>query len=295
VDSFLDRPQARIAYRVEAAPPEAAPGTPVLVTHSFLGSRELEDRIGVFDWSPVRSGGKPLIRFDARGHGASSGDSDAERYRWPALAEDLLAVVDAAVPDASAIDVIAESTGCGTLLWAASLAPERFRRLVLVIPPTIREVRAEQAEIYLASAQLIELRGAEAWARMIETFPPVPLLSAGGWERARKVPVDIALLPSVLRGAAASDLPADDVLAGIRQETLILAWETDPSHPVTAAEHLARLLPNATLEVATEPESVRDWGERVAAFLAAPEPGQGSGPNVPATSAAGTTEAASGS
>jgi pimeloyl-ACP methyl ester carboxylesterase len=266
VDSYLERPRARIAYNVEGALGDAIP---VVVTHSFLGSRQLEDTIGVFDWGPVARAGQPLIRFDARGHGSSSGEAVEEQYRWPALAEDLLAVMDAAAPDAAVVDALGESTGCGTVLWAVSKAPERFRRLVLVIPPTIRETRAEQADIYRASAQLIELRGAEAWNRMIQTFPPVPLLSAGGWERARKVPVDIELLPTVLRGAAGSDLPADEVLAGIRQETLILGWATDTSHPIASAEHLARLLPNATVEIAEEPESVRDWGERVAEFLGA--------------------------
>jgi 3-oxoadipate enol-lactonase len=264
VDSYLERSRARIAYNVEG---RLGDGVPVVVTHSFLGSRQLEDTVGIFDWGPVQRGGQPLIRFDARGHGASSGEAVEEQYRWPALAEDLLAVVDAAAPDAPVIDALGESTGCGTVLWAVAQAPERFRRLVFVIPPTIREIRAEQADIYRASAQLIELRGAEAWTRMIETFPQVPLLSAGGWERARKVPVEIDLLPTVLRGAAESDLPPDEVLAGIRQETLILGWATDPSHPIASAEHLAGLLPNATVEIAEEPESVRDWGERVAAFL----------------------------
>jgi hypothetical protein len=80
--------------------------------------------------------------------------------------------------------------------------------------------------------------------------------------------VEIDLLPAVMRGAAASDLPPDDVLKGFQQETLILAWTTDVNHPTSSAEHLSRVLPNSSLEIATDPDQVRGWGDRVAAFLA---------------------------
>jgi pimeloyl-ACP methyl ester carboxylesterase len=265
VDAFLDRPNARIAYSVQGRLDGAKP---VVIAHSFLASRELEDRIGIFDWSPAAGNGSALIRFDARGHGQSSGETAEEDYRWPALAQDLLAVLDAAAPGVSTVDAVAESTGCGTLLWAVSQAPERFGRLVLVIPPTVRDTRAEQGELYRATAGLVEFRGAEAWARLVDTFPSIPLLDAGGWARARQVPVDLSVLPAVLRGAAGSDLPPDEVLSGLQQPTLILGWTTDPSHPTASAELLARLLPNSTMEIASEPDEVRGWGARAAAFLA---------------------------
>lgn len=262
---FVDRPGARIAYAVTGADS----GLPaVLVTHSFLASRQLEDELGIFDWSPVTTLGKRLIRFDARGHGESSGGTDEAEYRWPALAEDLLAVADTVSTDADPVDAIAESTGCGTVLWAVTRQPERFRRLVLVIPPTVREERSEQGEVYRASASLIELRGAEAWARLVDHFPPVPLLDRGGWSRARRIPVPLDLLPSVLRGAAASDLPAESALAALPHETLVLAWTTDVNHPVSSAEYLVNVLPNARLVVADDPDQVRGWGALAAEHLA---------------------------
>ncbi len=265
VDQFVDRPGARIAFNVEDGETE---GTPVVITHSFLASRGLEDSIGIFDWTPVRNRGKRLIRFDARGHGASSGEPGVEPYRWRALAEDLLAVADAAAPDHRAVDAIGESTGCGTLLWAVTKEPERFRRLVLVIPPTIRETRAEQSGIYQATADLIELRGPEAWSRVVDNFPPVPLLDAGGWARAREVPVSTDLLPSVLRGAAASDLPPEEALRALPQETLVLAWTTDPNHPTSSAEYFGEMIPRSRVHIASDPDDVRQWGEMVAEFLA---------------------------
>jgi pimeloyl-ACP methyl ester carboxylesterase len=265
VVAYVDRPGARIAYAVTGAD---AGREPVLVTHSFLASRALEDEIGVFDWTPVTELGKGLIRFDARGHGESSGGTDAQDYRWPALADDLLAVADAVVGAEARIDAIGESTGCGTLLWAVTRQPDRFRRLVLVIPPTIRAERADQGEIYRAGAALIELRGAEAWSRLVDNFPSAPLLDRGGWSRARRIPVDLELLPSVLRGAASSDLPDDETLAALPHETLLLAWTTDVNHPISSAEHLAGVLPNARLVVADDPDHVRGWGALAAEHLA---------------------------
>ncbi|MCU1472873.1 alpha/beta fold hydrolase [Amnibacterium sp.] len=263
--AYIDRPGSRIAYAVTGDPSEA-PG--VLVAHSFLASRQLEDEIGVFDWSPVTGLGRRLIRFDARGHGESTGEADADDYRWPALADDLLAVADTVATDEHPLDAIAESTGCGTLLWAVTREPQRFRRLVLVIPPTVRAERTEQAELYRAAAALIELRGAEAWTRLVDHFPSAPLLDRGGWSRARRIPVGLEVLPSVLRGAASSDLPDEETLAALPHETLVLAWTTDANHPTSSAEYLAGVLPHARLVVADDPEQVRGWGALAAAHLA---------------------------
>ncbi|MGF9660216.1 hypothetical protein AAIH18_22555, partial [Pantoea agglomerans] len=69
------------------------------------------------------------------------------------------------------------------------------------------------------------------------------------------------LLPSLLRGAAISDLPAPESVARIDVPTTILAWVDDPGHPLSTAESLAALLPNATLTVARTPADVEAWPE----------------------------------
>ena len=263
VDEYLDRPGARLAYSRTGSPrAEAA----VVVAHSLATSRQWEDEAGIFDWSDVASADRQLVRFDTRGHGASSGRIDPEQYRWPALADDLIAV-SGAVAGGRAVDGLGESTGCGVLLWAALAAPDRFRRLVLVIPPTRGEERAQQAELYTAAAELVELRGADAWRRLTVTAAQAPILREGGWDRPARVPIREELLPAVLRGAASSDFPADDAIRTIRQPALILAWDTDLSHPVSTAEHLAQQLPDSRLEIATAPDAIRGWGRRAAAFL----------------------------
>lgn len=262
MDEYLERPQARIAYSSTAADAERT----LVVAHSLATSRRWEDEAGVFDWSPVAEAGERVVRIDSRGHGDSSGGPTDEQYRWPVLAEDLLAVAGAVSPSVP-VDGLGESTGCGVLIHAAIAAPDRFRRLVLVIPPTMGEAREEQAELYRGAAELIELRGPEAWQRLVTASTPPEVLQQGGWTRPSWIPIRDELVPSVLRGAADSRFPDDDALRSIRQPALVLTWGTDPSHPVSSAEHLAAQLPAAVLEVASMPDEVRGWGRRVAAFL----------------------------
>jgi pimeloyl-ACP methyl ester carboxylesterase len=75
------------------------------------------------------------------------------------------------------------------------------------------------------------------------------------------------VLSAVLRGVGTCDLPEPAALAAVAQPTLILAWDTDPSHPVSTAEQLAATLPNARLEIARTVPEVRSWGKRAAQFL----------------------------
>lgn len=262
-DLLLHRPGAVLAYDV------TGPGVlrPMLVTaHGLTSSRANEDATGVFDWSPVVASGRTVARFDARGHGASTGRAQPEDWHWPDLAADLLAITDAVSPD-QPVDGLGVSMGSGTLLWAAVTHPQRFHRLVLVIPPTAWSTRAAQAELYEQNAAFIEERGKDAWIRGMAALPPHPILEAGGWARGPDADVAEELLPTVFRGAAGTDLPGEDELAALKQEVLLLPWAEDPGHPVSTAERLAELLPNARLEVATTPEDIRGWGPRIAAFL----------------------------
>ncbi len=85
--------------------------------------------------------------------------------------------------------------------------------------------------------------------------------------KAGLVDVDEALLPSLLRGAASSDLPAPEQIAAIRTPTLLLAWDGDPGHPVSTAERLHELIPDSALHVARTPAELRTWSDRTADFL----------------------------
>ena len=263
-DLHLELDGATLAYDVTG--PEDGPV--VIAAHGLTHSRANERASWVFDWSALPEAGFRLIRYDARGHGRSTGRRDAEDYGWPRLADDLLAFAQHVAGDAP-VDMIGTSMGVGTALTAATKAPERFRRLALVIPPTAWETRPAQAQVYEAGARFIEERGLDAFVRGSASLPPLPILDAAGvWP---PPPADIAeaLIPTILRGAAATDLPAPELIAALPHQTLLLPWADDPGHPVSTSQRLAELLPNAELHVARTPDDLRAWGPRIVDLFSA--------------------------
>ncbi len=120
----------------------------------------------------------------------------------------------------------------------------------------------------MAAAAIAEGQGIEAFMAAMAEQDPAPILVTGGWADVPTPPSPSTdLLPSVLRGAARSDLPERSAIATMSHPTLLLPWDTDPGHPVSTSEELAGLLASSTLEVAATPDAVRRWGQRAADFL----------------------------
>ncbi|OKH80421.1 alpha/beta hydrolase [Mycobacterium sp. ST-F2] len=228
-------------------------GHPVVQLHGLTSSRA-RDRVLNLDLGRGLSGTR-LLRYDARGHGKSTGRKVPEDYRWERLAEDLLRLLDRWFPGES-VHGVGPSMGTGTLLHAAAREPDRFAGLTLMVPATAWETRVAQAAHYQAAATLIETEGVGAFiASARGTTPPPATVGAP-----ETVPdVADALLPSLFRGAALSDLPPREALAGIDVPTTILAWIDDPAHPLSTAESLHALLPKSTLTVAHTPADVETW------------------------------------
>jgi pimeloyl-ACP methyl ester carboxylesterase len=244
---------------------EVGEGPPVVYAHGLTSSRANDDAWKLYDWSALVAAGRRLVRYDARGHGQSTGRPEYADYTWQHLAGDLLALLDR-VAGAEAVDVMGASMGCGTLLHAAVRRPERFRRLVLIIPPTAWETRHAVAAASREAADFVESHGLAAYLDTVKDLPlpPVQAQSPG-----TQPPPAISeeLYPHVMRGAAATDLPDPDALRAVRHETLILTWEQDPGHPVTTAQKLNELLPNTRLHISADYADVATWGNRAAAFL----------------------------
>jgi pimeloyl-ACP methyl ester carboxylesterase len=241
----------------------------VLFAHGLAGDRWYLERHGMLDWSPIARSGRRLVRFDARGHGASTGGEDPLRpdhYTWAELAQDFLELARDLEVGADPIDAIGASMGTGTLLHAAVQAPQRFRRLVLSAPPTAWESRTAQAGMYEQAASLVERHGLKAFEAAPAQAPVPPVFARVTGDPAR-LTVAEELLPSILRGAARSNLPPLPALAALRIPILLLAWNADPVHPLSTAQQLAATLPVARLYVADTPEQLQTWGELAAAFL----------------------------
>jgi pimeloyl-ACP methyl ester carboxylesterase len=228
-------------------------GPLVVQLHGLTSSRARDVQLGLD--LPLALRGHRVLRYDARGHGRSTGSTDPADYTWPHLASDLLDLLEH-VASGEQVHGVGPSMGAATLLFAALRDPARFASLTLVVPPTAWETRMAQRATYLVNADLVEREGIDAFVELGRTAPVVPAMA----DAPRTVPaVAEALLPALFRGAAMSDLPAPEELAAIDAPTLILAWGEDPTHPVSTATALADTLPNSRLVVARTPYGVMAW------------------------------------
>src|SRR3954449_9192171 len=72
----------------------AGSGRTFVWAHALLSSMADEDAAGVFDIGSLTDEFR-VVRYDARGHGTSTGTGRAQEHTWPALAADLVGVLDA--------------------------------------------------------------------------------------------------------------------------------------------------------------------------------------------------------
>ncbi|WP_214320500.1 alpha/beta fold hydrolase [Nonomuraea sediminis] len=252
----LERPNAVLDYSEEGGGPLA------VYAHGAALSREAEDRF-LNDWAPFVAMGNRLVRYDARGHGRSTGRPEADDYRFEVFADDLIALVDGL--GGGPVNALGSSLGTATTLHAAVKAPDRFRALVLMIPPTAWETRPAQQAIYRQGADVVESKGMLGLAELLGGAAGPEIFAQGP---ALPMP-DVAesLLPAVMRGLGQSDLPAHEEVAKITLPTLILSWATDPGHPVSTGEKLHELLPNSEFHVSMTVDDVRTWTTKAADFL----------------------------
>jgi pimeloyl-ACP methyl ester carboxylesterase len=238
-------------------------GRPFLWAHGLTSSIAAERDGGLFQWEDG-----DVVRYDARGHGRSPAGSSSSDYEWPSLANDFLAVADEV--GLGSFVAGGASMGCATVLYAALAAPERVAALVLAIPPTAWETRAAQREVYEKSAGFLAKRGMDAYLEATRALPANPPWSASRREArlAHVARMDPDVLATILRGAAASDLPPREAVANITCPTLVLAWEDDPGHPMSTATDLVAAIPDAELSVASSFEHAAAWPSVVSSFLA---------------------------
>lgn len=239
-------------------------GLPFFWGHGLVSSMEQEDRFLVMSWAHLARRHR-VIRWDARGHGLSSGAPVPDDYRWDNLGRDLIALADELGIDQFVAG--GASMGAATALHAAVQAPERVVGLVLMLAPTAYDTRDEQADLYRAAAVLVERLGMEAYLQQLTNLPAPGILADFADRFSPVAQVSEQLLPSVLRGAASSDLPPEDAVRRVTAPALLLPWVSDDGHPLSTSERLLELLPNVQIHVAYHLSDVGTWTDRIDAFL----------------------------
>ncbi|UJP09837.1 alpha/beta hydrolase [Microbacterium sp. KUDC0406] len=257
---FFDVGTAQLAFDAHGE------GPVVLVAHGLTMSRAADREQGLTPWDGLAKKGFRVVAYDARGHGETAGREVPDDYRWDSLATDLLALAEAVSPD-EPVHAIGSSMGTATILHALTRRPERFRSVALTAPPTAWETRGVQQRMYEMTAAAAETMTLEDFVTA-SAAAPAPEIFAETWTPGPPS-IDMAVLPSVFRGAGVSDLPDPAEVARIEVPALLLPWATDPGHPLSTAERLAELMPRAELEVAGDIATIRSWPDRVAEFFAA--------------------------
>jgi pimeloyl-ACP methyl ester carboxylesterase len=234
--SLLAGPDGPIEYLTTGS------GSPSTVfAHGLAGSIDTTRPFG----SGV-PGSRTFLHF--RGHGASAAPETP--WTYAALAAELRAVADT-VGAAQALGV---SMGAGALCHWLEQEPVRFERLVFVIPAVLDRPREDAAlDRLVAMADRADERDVDGMTELLLLEQPEPVRADRAvrtWCRGQAThlvgtPVSRAL--RTLPHAVAMD--DREALRGVRAPALVLAQEDDPAHPVSVAEQLAGLLPDARLEV----------------------------------------------
>jgi pimeloyl-ACP methyl ester carboxylesterase len=226
---------------------------------------------GIADTRPFGSavtGRKVFFQF--RGHGRSS--SPPGSWNYVDLSADLRAVADAT----GATRALGVSLGAGALCRLLAVTPDRFDRLVFVLPAVLDEVRPPAATLKLRSLlQAVEDGDVPAAADLISQDIPTSVRDTpSAWQYVRER-LDSLFAEGL--SPALSDLPNQvavpdrHVLADVTAEALVIGCHGDRAHPAAVATALAGVLPRATLHLYPRPGLVwtqrTDLRQRIAGFL----------------------------
>lgn len=232
------------------------------------------------------------------GHGRSSTMLPARTAAHPgpdwtyaALAAQVRAVADHG--HVRATRALGISMGAGALCALVADDPDRFDRLVLVLPAVLDRSRGDRAMSRFADlARLVDHGDVTGVAAHLLAEQPEPARSRPDvqvWCRQQAQRMVDSSVAGALQ-AVPHEVPLTDLgrLHAVAAPVLVIAQESDPTHPVSTARELAEALPSATLEVLPPGGLLWEHRARVRAlvgeFLSKP-----SAPSAAATAATPTT------
>jgi len=216
----------------------------LVLTHGLLMDRRMYTKLA----PTLAARGHRVITVDMLGHGSSDQPHTMTEYSMPQFGRDVLALLDH-LGLAEAV-IGGTSLGANVALEAAVAAPDRVRGLVLEMPVLENALLAAAvAFVPLALAlrgSLRLMRGVAAITRRIpRTHYFVDILI----DFVRRDPAaSLAVLDGVLFGRVA---PPIEERHALTQPTLVIGHPSDPIHPFSDADRIARELVNARLVTAS--------------------------------------------
>ncbi|WP_241758372.1 alpha/beta fold hydrolase [Myxococcus landrumensis] len=202
-------------------------GPALVLLHGFTGAGA--DWAHVFDLDAL-GGQYRLVIPDLRGHGGS--DNPSEGFSMRQCAADVLALLDSL--EVQTCRAIGMSLGGNTLLHAATRAPGRIERMVLVSSTPYYPAQAR----HLMATFTEESRSEAEWADM----------------RSKHVGGDAQIRALWRHGRGFADSFDDmnftpPLLGAVRARTLLVQGDQDPLYPVELSLEMYRAIPGSRLWV----------------------------------------------
>jgi pimeloyl-ACP methyl ester carboxylesterase len=235
--AFFRHDGQRLAYTVYGK----GPRTTVLIP-ALLFSQKLHVRLA----RTLAAKGNRVVTFDPLGHGASDRPRDMWRYSMPAFGRQTVALLDHLEIEQAVLG--GPSLGANVTLEVASLAPERLRGMVIVMPVLDNAIPACAAAFTpLLFALTFGEPVMQAVARGTRAIPRrgVPFVLTLGLDWLSQAPGPSgALLQGIIFGRTA---PHRNERRTFDAPTLVIGHRRDPVHPFSDADMLTGELPNARL------------------------------------------------
>lgn len=250
----------------------AGEGTPIVLCHGLTATRG-----SVVHGSRVlERAGYALVVYDARGHGDSAPAPEGEGYDYPALVDDLEAVIDSQA-GVDPVIVGGHSMGAHTAVAYALRNPDRVAGLVAIGPSYSGPADEESLRYWDGLAAALEREGVNGFVTYIDRFQA----AAPAWRdsvlrftrermlRHRHLDAVARALREVPRSRPFESL---DDLEKVEALTLVVASNdaADPGHPYAVAAAYAERLPRAELISEAPDQSPLAWqGGRLSRAIAA--------------------------
>ena len=237
---FAETPTGRLHFQVlDAVPQWVTEPETILFHHGVAANLHLWSR-----WLPELTDRYRIVRFDTRGYGGSAAAGEDFKYTFESLADDVLAVADAA--ETRKFHFVGESMG-GTIGVALALrAQERLHTLIL----SNAAARGGQIRNVDGWKAIADGDGASGWAEQMmdwRFYPGMLDREVYDWfkgvHEASSMDVNLALADLLLQADFMQELEAINV------PTLLLAPEASPFIALDLMAEMRRRLPRAELQV----------------------------------------------